>query len=218
MNDLMTQSFAKARNYVDLKKETFRGGDLEAGEGMEMASMGGGEPQQDMTRFFEEVGVIKGEMERVKQSLAKIQAANEETKTVHRAQAMKALRERMDEDIRQVTKIAKSIKAKLEDLDRANIANRSKKGREEGTSTDRTRTSITGSLRKKLKDLMGEFQSLRQRMMGDYRETVERRSGCQDPHSKLLLSQTGMFWLFFIQFSFAGPHTEHQWSCSSAHS
>jgi hypothetical protein len=54
--------------------------------------------------------------------------------------------------------------------------------------------------------------------MGDYRETVERRSGCQDPHSKLLLSQTGMFWLFFIQFSFAGPHTEHQWSCSSAHS
>ncbi len=28
----------------------------------------------------------------------------------------------------------------------------------------------------------------------------------------IVLSQTSMFWLFFIQFSFAGPHTEHQWS------
>ncbi len=30
----------------------------------------------------------------------------------------------------------------------------------------------------------------------------------------VLLHQTSMFWLFFIQISFAGPHTEHQWSCS----
>jgi hypothetical protein len=30
----------------------------------------------------------------------------------------------------------------------------------------------------------------------------------------VVLSQTSMFWLFFIQFSFAGPHTEHQWSYS----
>jgi syntaxin 1B/2/3 len=30
-------------------------------------------------------------------------------------------------------------------------------------------------LRKKLKDLMGEFQILRQKIMGEYKETVERR-------------------------------------------
>ncbi len=30
----------------------------------------------------------------------------------------------------------------------------------------------------------------------------------------ILLSQTIMFWLFFIKFSFAGPQTQHRWSCS----
>jgi syntaxin 1B/2/3 len=81
----------------------------------------------------------------------------------------------MDVDIAQVTKIAKSIKLKLEDLDRSNASNRRVRGCEEGTPTDRTRTSITGTLRKKLKDLMGEFQTLRQKMMEEYKETVERR-------------------------------------------
>jgi hypothetical protein len=32
----------------------------------------------------------------------------------------------------------------------------------------------------------------------------------------ILLSQTCMFCLFFIQFVFAGSHTEHQWSCSQS--
>jgi hypothetical protein len=27
-----------------------------------------------------------------------------------------------------------------------------------------------------------------------------------------LVSQIDVFWLFFIQFEFAGLHTEHQWS------
>ncbi len=30
----------------------------------------------------------------------------------------------------------------------------------------------------------------------------------------VLQSQTGIFWLLFVQFSFAEPHTEHQWWCS----
>ncbi len=44
-----------------------------------------------------------------------------------------------------------------------------------GSSSERTRTAITGALKKKLKDLMGEFQQLRGRLAGEYRETVERR-------------------------------------------
>jgi syntaxin 1B/2/3 len=94
---------------------------------------------------------------------------------VHRAQAMKEIRSRMDVDITQVTKLAKSIKLKLEVLDKANAANRRVRGCEEGSPTDRTRTSITSTLRKKLKDLMEEFQVLRQRMMEEYKETLERR-------------------------------------------
>ena len=39
----------------------------------------------------------------------------------------------------------------------------------------RTRSAITGALKKKLKDLMGEFQDLRSRVQAEYREVVERR-------------------------------------------
>ncbi|KAG0570285.1 hypothetical protein M758_6G145200 [Ceratodon purpureus] len=170
MNSLLNNTVGKARNYVDLKKDARRG-DIEMGE----APMGDGGGEVDMTQFFDEVGVIKSEMDRIKQLLEKVQAANDESRTVHKAQAMKALRSRMDSDIAQVTKLAKSIKLKLEVLDRANAANRRVRGCEEGSPTDRTRTSITSTLRKKLKDLMGEFQVLRQRMMEEYKETVERR-------------------------------------------
>ncbi|KAG0570283.1 hypothetical protein KC19_6G150900 [Ceratodon purpureus] len=170
MNSLLNNTVGKARNYVDLKKDARRG-DVEMGE----APMGDGGGEVDMTQFFDEVGVIKSEMDRIKQLLEKVQAANDESRTVHKAQEMKALRSRMDSDIAQVTKLAKSIKLKLEVLDRANAANRRVRGCEEGSPTDRTRTSITSTLRKKLKDLMGEFQVLRQRMMEEYKETVERR-------------------------------------------
>lgn len=168
MNNLV----GKARNYVDLKKDARRG-DIELGEGP-MADTGGG-PEVDMSQFFEEVEVIKSEMDKIKQLLEKVKVANDESRTVHKAQAMKALRSRMDADIAQVTRIAKSIKVKLEVLDRANAESRRVRGCEEGSPTDRTRSSITSTLRKKLKDLMGEFQILRQTMMEEYKETVERR-------------------------------------------
>jgi Syntaxin len=38
-----------------------------------------------------------------------------------------------------------------------------------GSSSERTRTAITAALRKKLKDLMGEFQELRQKLQDEYR-------------------------------------------------
>jgi syntaxin 1B/2/3 len=74
-----------------------------------------------------------------------------------------------------VNKVARNIKTELEDLDRANLSSRKSPGCEAGTPTDRTRISITNTLRKKLKDLMGEFQELRQKIMGEYRDTIERR-------------------------------------------
>ncbi len=77
----------------------------------------------------------------------------------------------------QVSKVARSIRTKLEELDKANLVSRKNPGTEAGTPTDRTRMAITSTLRKKLKDLMGEFQSLRQRVMGEYRDTIERRYG-----------------------------------------
>jgi len=137
-----------------------------------MTSVGG---DKDLTRFFADIEKIKTQMESIRELLAKLQEANEESKGIHRAQAMKALRDRMDADIAQVTKIARTIKGELEQLDNGNVASRRVKGSEEGTPTDRTRTTITNNQRKKLKDLMGEFQALRERMMGEYKETIERR-------------------------------------------
>eukprot|EP00249_Psilotum_nudum_P018502 c26840_g1_i1 orf=646-1581(-) len=170
MNDLLSRTFTPGKGssyYVDLK--------MEGMHNLEMEGMGAMDPHSNLAIFFEEVGEIKGEMEKVKQLLSKLQDAHEESKTIHKAQAMKTLRERMDQDVEEVLKKAKSMKAKLEELDKANISNRAFPGFHEGTPTDRTRTSITNSLRKKLKDLMGEFQVLRQKIMGEYRETIERR-------------------------------------------
>ncbi|CAM6026662.1 unnamed protein product [Sphagnum balticum] len=172
MQNLRSNKFGTSRNYVDLKRDAIRG-DVEAPGETEMANVVGS--GKDMTLFFEAVGEIKGEMERIKQFLTKLQELNEQSKTIHQSQAMSALRDRMDADIVQVTTIARSIKAKLETLDKANLANRRVPWCEEGSTTDRTRTSITSTLRKKLKDLMGDFQLLRQRMMEEYKQTVERR-------------------------------------------
>jgi len=151
--------------------------DLETGHSssssVQMA--GRGSTDKDLSRFFADIEKIKVQMDNIRELLVKLQEANEESKGVHRAQAMNALRERMDADIAQVTKIARLIKGELEELDRGNAASRRVKGCEEGTPTDRTRTTITNNQRKKLKDLMGEFQALRERMMGEYKETIERR-------------------------------------------
>ena len=38
-----------------------------------------------------------------------------------------------------------------------------------GSSSERTRSAITAALKKKLKDLMGDFQDLRTRLNQEYR-------------------------------------------------
>ena len=45
-----------------------------------------------------------------------------------------------------------------------------------GSSSERTRSAITAALRKKLKDLMGEFQELRQRLQDEYRRASPQYS------------------------------------------
>ena len=59
-----------------------------------------------------------------------------------------------------------------------------------GSSTERTRTSITNSLKKKLADLMSDFTTLRNNIVNQYRDVVDRRCAtvacsCSFPCSKL---------------------------------
>lgn len=132
-------------------------------------------PDGNLQQFFDEVAEVKNCMATIRRHLHKLQDANEESKSVTRAPAMKALKQRMQEEIAGVTKIARDIKKKVEILDKANMANRSVPGCGEGSSTDRTRMTITNSLKKKLKDIMDEFQDLRSKLSNEYKETVERR-------------------------------------------
>ncbi|KAH7306668.1 hypothetical protein KP509_22G024200 [Ceratopteris richardii] len=133
------------------------------------------ESGSNMKQFFEEVNSLKASMDKLRGFMTELRRANEESKTVTRSQEMKALRERMDKKVGEILKLSKVIKAKLEELDKANIENRRIPGCEQGSSADRTRMSITGSLRINLKDLMQDFQELRQNIMAEYRQTIERR-------------------------------------------
>ncbi|KAL2966804.1 hypothetical protein AAZX31_16G139100 [Glycine max] len=88
---------------------------------------------------------------------------------------MKAIKQRMEKDVDEVKKTAHYLKTKIEELDKENLANRQKPGCGKGSGVDRSRTATTISLKKKLKDKMAEFQTLREAIHQEYREVVERR-------------------------------------------
>ncbi|CAN6219039.1 unnamed protein product [Urochloa humidicola] len=163
MNNLLTDSFEK-----DEKPERER--DIE---------MGNPNPKDKsdygLKDFFEEVKEIEMLLDKMSNIVHKLQEANEESKSVTKASAMKAIKGRMEKDIDEVGKIARNIKVKLEQMDRNNLENRKKPGCGKGTSVDRSRMSMTIALKKKLKERMNDFQNLRQTIQEEYREVVERR-------------------------------------------
>ncbi|XP_051128873.1 syntaxin-related protein KNOLLE [Andrographis paniculata] len=169
MNDLMTKSFT---SYVDLKREAMK--DLESGTPPDL-EMGLSKPDQNLTAFLDEAEEVKKEMNSIRQILSRLHDANEEGKALHKPEALKSLRARVNNDVVSVLKRARAIRARLEDMDRSNAANRRLSGCKAGTPVDRTRSAVTNGLRKKLKELMIDFQALRQRMMAEYKETVGRR-------------------------------------------
>ncbi|XP_020256574.1 syntaxin-132-like isoform X2 [Asparagus officinalis] len=128
-----------------------------------------------MEGFLKKVGDVETLMEKLSKQLKKLEEANLETKSVTKASAMKALKQRMEKDVNDVMKITRSIKTKLEEIDRDNLSNREKPGCEKGTAVDRSRMAMTVALKKKLKDRMNEFQNLRKTIQDEYREVVERR-------------------------------------------
>ncbi|GAV86159.1 Syntaxin domain-containing protein/SNARE domain-containing protein [Cephalotus follicularis] len=171
MNDLMTKSFV---SYVDLKKEAMR--DLEAGPdyNLEMSSAAN-TVDQNLGLFLEEAENVKKDMGVIREILSRLQESNEESKSMHKPEVLKLLRVKINNDILTVLKKARTIRSQLEEMDRANAANKRLSGCREGTPIYRTRIAVTNGLRKKLKELMMDFQGLRQRMMNEYKETVGRR-------------------------------------------
>ncbi|KAI3836712.1 hypothetical protein MKW92_024269 [Papaver armeniacum] len=148
MNDLLTDSFEIPRG------QESRVGDIELGNNPPV------NPDKCLDKFFKQIEEIDKRIEKLNKLLKKLQDANEESKAVTKAAAIKAIRQRMEKDVDEVGKIAISVKSKIEELNRENLTNRQKLGCQEGTGIDRTRTART---------------ILRQNISQEYREDVERR-------------------------------------------
>ncbi|KAK4419447.1 syntaxin [Sesamum alatum] len=187
MNDLFSGSFSRFRG-----QDQSPAHDSHTIEMTNSGSTGG----VNLDRFFEDVEAVKEELGDLESLYTQLQAAHEQSKTLHSAKAIKDLRSGMDADISAALRKAKVIKVRLEALDRSNAANRSLPGCGPGSSSDRTRTSVVNGLRKKLHDTMTRFNDLRQKMGSEYRETVQRRyytvTG-ENPDEKILdrLIETG---------------------------
>ncbi|XP_008808593.2 syntaxin-132-like [Phoenix dactylifera] len=164
MNNLLNDSFELHRG------EASRDGDIEMGQQVPMNSADLG-----LEGFFKQVQVIEKQIEKLSKLSKKLQTANEEANAVTKASDMKGIKQRMQKDIDEVGKIARVAKAKLQELDRDNLTNRQKPGCGKGSSVDRSRSATTVALKKKLKERMSEFQTLRETIQQEYREVVERR-------------------------------------------
>lgn len=176
MNDLMTKSFL---SYVELKKQAQRdaaggggdGFDIESGR-QELNPM----EEQNLSLFFEQVDEIKTQMEETTNLLVDIQKLNQEAKSTHNAKILRGIRDRIDSDMVSILRRARILKEKLASLDQSNTANRLiSVAFGEGTAVDRTRTSVTSGLRVKLREMMNEFQRLREKVVADHKEDLRRR-------------------------------------------
>uniref|UniRef100_A0A165YRR6 t-SNARE coiled-coil homology domain-containing protein n=1 Tax=Daucus carota subsp. sativus TaxID=79200 RepID=A0A165YRR6_DAUCS len=163
MNDLFTESFAAPQAPSNVRR------DVETGETEQRSG------ELGLENFLEQVQEIDKQYDRMNSLLHKLQTANDDSKSVTKADSMKAIRQKMEKDVDEVSRIARFIKSKIEALDRENMEHRQKPGCGSGTAVDRSRTATTVSLKKKFKDKITEFQNLRQTIHQEYREVVQRR-------------------------------------------
>ncbi|GAB2272552.1 hypothetical protein Dimus_007373 [Dionaea muscipula] len=162
MNDLLSDSF-------EIPRRQGSRSDIELGINPTYSG------ELGLSNFYRRVQDIDKQYDKLNKLLKKLQDAHEESKSVTKAAAMKAIKQRMEKDVDEVQKIARLIKSQIEELDKDNLTNRQKPGCGKGTAIDRARTVATVALKKKLKEKMTEFQTLRENIHHEYREVVERR-------------------------------------------
>ncbi|KAI8551897.1 hypothetical protein RHMOL_Rhmol06G0222900 [Rhododendron molle] len=141
MNDLLSDSFDP-----DARNQPSREQDIEMGTRVTRSASDLG-----MDSFNKQIQDADKQVDKVSELLKKVKDANEESKAVTKASAMKAIKKRMEKDVDEVGKIARNVKAKLEAISKdvflntfvTNLANRQKPGCGKGTAVDRSRTNLT---------------------------------------------------------------------------
>lgn len=128
-----------------------------------------------MRVFFSDVQVIKSNLTAIRSALRELEREHEASKQSTRGEEMRERQERMNATIERVSKIARETKLRLENLDQDNERAASSGKVDVGSSEHRTRSALTSSMKTKLKEQMGEFQNLRERLREEYKEIVERR-------------------------------------------
>lgn len=167
MNDLMTKSFL---SYVDLKKQAqidIKSEETDIELGIQESKI---TPSDEvyLSKFFQEVDAIKSTMEEITSLLFDLQTLNQETKSTHSAKVLRGLRDRMESDMVTVLRKANVVRARLECLESSTTY-------KENTAVGRTRASVTYGLRVKLKEMMNDFQDLRDKIVSDHKEYLKRR-------------------------------------------
>lgn len=174
MNDLMTKSFL---SYVELKKQAQK--DLEADVDIEKGLILNPKDEENLSQFYQDVAEVKSEMEEITNLLSDLQTLNEEAKSTHSTKILRGLRDRMDSDIVAILRKVRMVKTRLENLDQSNVNNRKvSDAYREGSPVDRTRISVTNGLRVKLREMMNNFQSLRDKIVEDHKEDLRRKYYC----------------------------------------
>ncbi|XP_022725077.1 syntaxin-112-like [Durio zibethinus] len=171
MNDLMTKSFL---SYVELKKQALK--DIEEEADLEMGQF---DPtyEQNLSKFFEDVTLIENDMEEITNLLLDLQDLKQEAKTTDSAKVVRGIRDRINSDMVTVLQKARNIKSRLESLDHSNIENRNVSMEfKEGSHVDRTRVSVTNGLRVKLREMMIDFQSLREHIVEEHKQEGQKKS------------------------------------------
>ncbi|KAG9454148.1 hypothetical protein H6P81_007052 [Aristolochia fimbriata] len=164
MNDLLTDSFIGEKHKRSEEK------DIELGKWTATNNSDLG-----MEAYFKKVEETDQQIDKLSKPFQRLQEANEESKSVTKASAMKGIKQKMQKDVDEVGKIARIIRAKLEEIDKDNLTNRQKPGCGKGTGVDRSRMATTIALKKKFKDRMTDFQVLRETLQEEYRAVVKRR-------------------------------------------
>ena len=128
-----------------------------------------------MSTFFGDVQAVKSNMTQIRAALRALHDEHEASKRATSAEETRERQDRMNATIESVSKIARETKLRLENLDEDNEKALKSGKIAQGSSEHRTRAALTSSMKTKLKEQMGEFQNLRERLREEYKEIVERR-------------------------------------------